>query len=229
MQNNTLSFNIEPTFRCNLGCEMCPRFSSEDPHLDMSMDTYERIHESMAFAHTVDFTGWGEPMLHRDIYTMIRAAKEQGCFITMTSNGTVLNRRNSLSLISAGMDRLTISVDGMTTATFDTIRLGASFEQITKNLKEFSQLVDETGSSLELGVAFTIQHANAAELPLIVPWMTSVSAECPFQFRGLGAELLETRPRLQGSTARAHGTTGATDRRGDGSGPRSRNHSSTPL
>ena len=155
---------------------MCPRFSSEDPHLDMSMDTYARIHQAMGYAHTVDFTGWGEPMLHREIYNMIRAAKDQGCVISMTSNGTILNRRNSLSLISAGMDRLTISVDGMTSQTFDAIRLGASFEQITKNLKELSQLVEETKSSLELAVAFTIQHANASDLSLIVPWMSTVGS-----------------------------------------------------
>ena len=174
MQDNTLSFNLEPTFRCNLGCEMCPRFSSEDPHLDMSMDTYSRINEAMGYAHTVDFTGWGEPMLHSQIYHMIRAAKDKGCVISMTSNGTVLNRRNGLALISAGMDRLTVSVDGMRPQTFDAIRLGASFEQITKNLKELSQLIQEAGSSLELAVAFTIQQANASDLPLIVPWMNTV-------------------------------------------------------
>ena len=112
-------------------------------------------------------------MLHREIYNMIRAAKDQGCVISMTSNGTILNRRNSLSLISAGMDRLTISVDGMTSQTFDAIRLGASFEQITKNLKELSQLVEETKSSLELAVAFTIQHANASDLSLTLPPKTS--------------------------------------------------------
>ncbi len=176
VQDNTLSFNLEPTFRCNLGCEMCPRFSSEDPHLDMSMDTYARIHAAMGYAHTVDFTGWGEPMLHPEIYNMIRAANDQGCVISMTSNGTILNRKNSLSLISAGMDRLTISVDGMTPQTFDAIRLGASFEQITRNLKQMSQLIQETQSSLELAVAFTIQHDNASELPLIVPWMRSVGS-----------------------------------------------------
>jgi MoaA/NifB/PqqE/SkfB family radical SAM enzyme len=37
--NRFVSFNLEPTFRCNLECEMCPRFSSVDPHLDMSMET----------------------------------------------------------------------------------------------------------------------------------------------------------------------------------------------
>ena len=171
-----VSFNLEPTFRCNLECEMCPRFSSEDPHLDMSMETYLRIRQDMIYAHTVDFTGWGEPMLHREIYRMVRLAKEQGCVTSMTTNGTILNRRNSMALIEAGMDRLTISVDGMTEATYNSIRLGASFETVTKKVTEFGRLARGTGSSLLLGIAFTVQEQNAHELDLVLPWMESCGA-----------------------------------------------------
>ncbi len=70
LQPNSIAINLEPTFRCNLFCEMCPRFSSVDPHLDMSMETYSRIVDAMHLAHTVDFTGWREPMLHPHIYDM---------------------------------------------------------------------------------------------------------------------------------------------------------------
>lgn len=169
-----VSFNLEPTFRCNLGCEMCPRFSSEDPFLDMSMDTYYRIHEAMVYAHTVDFTGWGEPMLHADIYQMVRLAREQGCTTTMTSNGTIFNQRNSLALVKAGMDQLTVSVDGMTDETYNSIRLGTTFDSVTKKLKELSRIIEENHSSMTLGIAFTFQEQNAHELDLILPWMASV-------------------------------------------------------
>ncbi len=176
MELRSVSFNLEPTFRCNLLCEMCPRFSSEDPQLDMAPDTYRRILDSMDAAHTVDFTGWGEPMLHPEIYRMIAAARERGCTTTMTSNGTVLNERNSLRLIEAGMNRLTVSVDGMTPETFDAIRIGASFERLTRNLAQLSELVTREVSALELGIAFTLQEGNADQLHLIVPWLKRVGA-----------------------------------------------------
>lgn len=175
VRERSLSFNLEPTFRCNLGCEMCPRFSSEDPHLDMSEQTYARIRAAMGYAHTVDFTGWGEPMLHPRIYDMVRTAREEGCAVSMTSNGTVLNERNSQALIDAGMQRLTVSVDGMRPRTFEAIRLGASFEKVTANLTRLVQL-SARGGELELGVAFTIQEDNAPDLELIVPWMRRVGA-----------------------------------------------------
>jgi radical SAM protein with 4Fe4S-binding SPASM domain len=176
MLENSLGFNLEPTFRCNLGCEMCPRFSSEDPQLDMTMETYGRIHEAMVFAHTVDFTGWGEPMLHPHIYQMVGMARDQGCATTMTSNGTILNERNAARLIESGMQNLTISIDGLKPETFDAIRVGASFTKVTENLCSLTRIARQTNAPLQLGIAFTIQEQNAEELHLIVPWLVKIGA-----------------------------------------------------
>ena len=177
LQPNSIAINLEPTFRCNLFCEMCPRFSSVDPHLDMPMETYSRIVEAMHLAHTVDFTGWGEPMLHPRIYDMVSMAKQKDCVTSMTSNGTGLNARNAAQIIEAGMNRLTVSVDGMKPETFEAVRPGASFEKVTNNLRELSRQVVAGGHDLALGVAFTIQEANAGELGLLVPWLIHVGAK----------------------------------------------------
>lgn len=140
------------------------------------METYARIREAMVYAHTVDFTGWGEPMLHPEIYRMVAWAAERDCLTTMTSNGTVLNERNSRALLEAGMNRLTISVDGMRPESFDAIRLGASFEKVTRDLTGLVSLAREIGGDFELGIAFTLQEANAVDLPLTLDWMEKVGA-----------------------------------------------------
>lgn len=176
VQERRLGFNLEPTFRCNLGCEMCPRFSSEDPHLDMSREVYERIAEAMRYAHNVDFTGWGEPLLHKRIYDMIAMAKERGCATSMTTNGTALNLKNARRLIEAGMDRLTVSIDGLTPETYDTIRIGASLKKVEANLRGLAEQVAQRGSSLELGIAFTIQEENASQIVDTPDWAHSVGA-----------------------------------------------------
>lgn len=174
MLPKSLSFNLEPTFRCNLACEMCPRFSSEDPQLDMAVETYERICQFMSLAHTVDFTGWGEPLLHPLIFDMIRAAKTRGCLTSMTSNGTALNERNSASLLDSGLDRLAISVDGFIAGTYNAIRVGSSFDRIQANISRLSRMIGQRSSRMELAIAYTLQEANADELDLVLPWMESV-------------------------------------------------------
>jgi len=153
---------------------MCPRFSSDDPQLDMAIETYERICQFMSLAHTVDFTGWGEPLLHPRIFDMIRAAKTRGCLTSMTSNGTALNERNSASLLDSGLDRLAISVDGVRPDTYNTIRVGSSFDRIQTNISRLSRMIGQNGSRMELAIAYTLQECNADELDLIVPWIASV-------------------------------------------------------
>jgi MoaA/NifB/PqqE/SkfB family radical SAM enzyme len=140
----------------------------------MSGDTFDRIVEAMHYAHTVDFTGWGEPLLHREIYEMIQRASARGCLTTMTSNGTALNEKNRRTLIESGLARLVISVDGMQAETYNPIRVGSSFEKLTQRINLLASLIERSKSSLELGIAFTIQERNAEDLELISNWMDSV-------------------------------------------------------
>lgn len=155
---------------------MCPRFSSEDPHLDMTGETYDRIHAAMDYAHTVDFTGWGEPLMHRRIYEMVQMARDKGCLTTMTSNGTALTERNIQRLLEAGLTRLVVSVDGMRPETYDPIRIGASFDKLAANLKKLASWIERANSPLDFGIAFTIQEGNAEDLERVVPWMKEVGA-----------------------------------------------------
>ncbi len=156
---------------------MCPRFSASDPHLDMPLETYQRIVDAMGYAHTVDFTGWGEPMLHPEIYQMVAMAAAQGCLTTMTSNGTIFNDRNTRALLEAGMNRLTVSVDGMRKESFEKIRLGADFDKVTANLRRLVALSHEIGGDFQLGIAFSIQEENVVDLPLISSWLESIGAQ----------------------------------------------------
>jgi len=143
----------------------------------MSMETFARILEAMQYAHTVDFTGWGEPLLHKQIYEMIRMAGEKKCLTTMTSNGTALNERNSSALIESGLDRLVVSVDGMRAETYDPIRVGSSFEKLSQRIRQLTSSIEKSGVPLEVGIAFTIQEENGKDLDLIISWMSSVGAK----------------------------------------------------
>jgi len=142
----------------------------------MAVETYDRICEFMPFAHTVDFTGWGEPLLHPRIFEMIRAAKSRGCLTSMTSNGTALNARNSGLLLQSGLDRLAVSVDGVRPETYNSIRRGSDFTKVEANLTRLSQLIAGENSRLELAIAYTLQQTNTDELHLILPWMCSVGS-----------------------------------------------------
>ncbi|MCK5794161.1 MAG: radical SAM protein [Anaerolineales bacterium] len=171
LREGSLSFNLEPTFRCNLKCTTCPRNSTEGDQFDMTPETFSRICGKMKYARSVDLTGWGEPLLHPNITSMIRKAKEKGLDVSMTSNGTLLSEKMISELIDSGLDKIAVSVDGMRPETFEVIRKGALYSQICKNIKTSVSRVQKQSAKLEISLAFTIQEKNLADLDLIVPWM----------------------------------------------------------
>jgi len=119
-----------------------------------------------------------------------------------TTNGTVLTESNSLALLEAGMSNLAVSIDGLTSTTFDSLRAGAKFTRVSENVRRLSKLISRMSSPMELAIAFTIQEANAPELELLIPWMSSVGAEvlppetaqCDFQPGRLAAEFSQVLP-----------------------------------
>ncbi len=95
----------------------------------------------------------------------------------MTSNGTLLTEKMTSELVEAGLDKLAISVDGLTAETYEPIRKGAVYSKVCQNIKAAVSLIEKKNSSLEVSLAFTIQKQNLSDLELIVPWMKEHGVE----------------------------------------------------
>ena len=54
--------------------------------------------------------GDGEPLLHPRIFDIIRMAKKYGFHVTITTNGTLLNRTRARQIIEAGLDTIHVSL-----------------------------------------------------------------------------------------------------------------------
>ena len=171
LRKGSLYFNLEPTFRCNLKFVTCPRNSVEGEKFDMSDEVFSRICRELKYARAVDFTGWGEPLLHPAIFSMIRKVKDKGLLASMTSNATLLSEENASRLIESGLDNLAVSVDGLRAETYEPIRRGALYDSVSRNIENTVFLAGRKSSSLEISLAFTIQKSNLPDLGLIIPWM----------------------------------------------------------
>jgi MoaA/NifB/PqqE/SkfB family radical SAM enzyme len=61
---------------------------------------------------TIAFAGLGEPLLHEKFPEMVRLAHRRGLRMEMTSNATLLTPSLAGSLVEAGLDQFTVSIDG---------------------------------------------------------------------------------------------------------------------
>jgi MoaA/NifB/PqqE/SkfB family radical SAM enzyme len=105
------------TFRisgiCNLHCQMCdyPQTGFHDAIQMLPADVYKKvIDEVHAHIFHVSLTG-GEPLLHPEVVEFIRYAKERGLSCSLVTNGWNL-ARYARDIVSAGVDILTVSIDG---------------------------------------------------------------------------------------------------------------------
>jgi MoaA/NifB/PqqE/SkfB family radical SAM enzyme len=163
---------VEVTNSCNFTCRICMRQVWDEPLGWMSEDVFERILDDLtAFdpLPTVFFGGYGEPLAHPRILDMIASARQIGASVELISNGTLLTETVARSLVEIGMDRLWVSIDGATPASYADVRLGDALPQVISNLTRLQDLRAQYGLYRpKLGIAFVAMRRNIAELPEVV-------------------------------------------------------------
>lgn len=143
-----LVLQIEPTNYCNLQCQFCPigdrAFISRQGlgRGTMDLDLFRRMISDLSkFKHnikTIHLYGNGEPLIHPDLSGMIQIAKKSGHvdFIDTTTNGILLSHNKSEMLVKAGLDKIAISVNGISDEDYiKNTRTRIHFGRFYENLK----------------------------------------------------------------------------------------------
>jgi MoaA/NifB/PqqE/SkfB family radical SAM enzyme len=158
-------FQVEPSLECNLECVMCPWTELRPEAARMSWDTFTRIAEYFPLTQGVDFTGGGEPITHPRLAEMVRVAKQAGCEVGFSSNGTLLDPGLAATLVSLGQDWISFSVDAATAETYERIRQGAEFETVMRNIETLRDIKIARRSKVpKMMLVFVMMHENFHEL-----------------------------------------------------------------
>lgn len=147
--------------RCNLTCKHCYSISA-DKDFPGELSTQEVFHvmdDLKAFGVPVLILSGGEPLLHPDIFTIAQRAKAMGFYLSLSSNGTLINETNIEAIVKVGFDYVGISLDG-TPATHDQFRrCPGAFEKALQGVR-WCQLY-----GIKVGIRFTLTQDNVDELP----------------------------------------------------------------
>jgi MoaA/NifB/PqqE/SkfB family radical SAM enzyme len=175
-----LAFQIQITSRCNLRCPICTRnvFSSEWIDGDMDMGTYRALSRAFPSLKQVYIDAWGEPLLHPHFWEMAAIAREAGCFVGTTTNGTLINREVARRL-AEGLEVVGISIDGATAGTYESIRRGAKFDQVVQGVRALVAAKRELRSDGYplVSLLFLKNRRNIHELPDLVDLAAELGAD----------------------------------------------------
>lgn len=162
--------DIEICTACNLSCRMCKREKFDFGDEMMPFDTFTKIVDRLpGGVESISFGGYGEMLMHPRFFDMVKYAKQKGFHTETTSNGTLLpTDKKIMELLDSGLDSLRVSVDHIRPPE-DEKDVGHAFNgRILKDLKRLSELRDETGSTIQLGINTVVQKGNVGEVVDIV-------------------------------------------------------------
>ena len=159
---------------CNLACTHCPHPSFKasthygarylDPELNAKMveevGTYGR-----GRTQYIRYASNGEPLIHPKSYDMIEhAVLHSGVYVTLTSNGTIMNERRTRRLLEAGVHLVDISIDAFSPETYAKIRVGGDLSVTRANVQRLLAWVRDAGSKTNVVVSFVEQPENRHEI-----------------------------------------------------------------
>lgn len=103
---------VAVTYRCNLNCEFC--YVGDKDYRELNTNDTKKIlfkiyHE--AKIPSVSFTG-GEPLLRKDIYTLVEYAAKIGLWTNIITNGTLLTKQIVENLKKSGLSSTQVSIEG---------------------------------------------------------------------------------------------------------------------
>jgi MoaA/NifB/PqqE/SkfB family radical SAM enzyme len=169
IQPYPLQVQIVPTNRCCQNCEKCAYRLHGSPSNEKFHDrdelSFEKIIETldcMADMHipACHITGGGEPLVHPQIFEILKAVKDRNIELALVSNGQMLS--DQLCEFLGDVSWVRISMDSNTPDTYSLMRRIPQeiFYRVIHNLSELVRYKKTT----VLGVGFVVDHMNYKEI-----------------------------------------------------------------
>ncbi len=175
----TLSF--EPTTACNLRCPECPSglrsFSRATGNLksDFFRRTIDEVYHDLLY---LIFYFQGEPYINPDFLDMVAYARQKEIYTITSTNGHFLNSENARRTVESGLDRLIISVDGVTQEVYEQYRIGGKLETVLEGARNVVKWKKSLNSATpHLIFQFLVVRPNEDQIPAIYELAQSIGVD----------------------------------------------------
>ncbi|MBR1594027.1 MAG: radical SAM protein [Alloprevotella sp.] len=161
---------LDPVLMCNLRCRMCYFSDGErrrELHGKFEQNELERIAQAfLPRALKLQIGCGAEPTLSPHLAWLVAEGKRLGVpYVSVTTNGMLLDEALLRSMAQAGLDELTISLHGLTRQTYEHLMAGATWDGF-KGLLEVIAKVRRDFPTMKLRVNYTLNTDNVKELAL---------------------------------------------------------------
>ncbi len=163
----------EITRRCNLSCIHCRASSEKGPYEgELSTEKGKKLLEEIAaFSKPVIILTGGEPLLREDLYELAAYGDLLGLRMVLATNGTLVTEKSAKQMLEAGIQRVSISLDGPDAGSHDAFRqVPGAFAGSLAGI----EILKNAG--MEFQINTTITSANRHQLSTLMDLAVSLGA-----------------------------------------------------
>ena len=155
------------TRACNLKCSFCKSYETTGAQY-LSRENFEHVARQLfPAARIVRFCSGGEPYMHKRIIDLLRISRRYKVMTWVFSNGMLLSEDIIRTVVKEELISLHgFSVDGITPATVEAMRVNAKLNVIRKNIGAFVRIRREEGKNTPtVVIRYALMRSNIEELP----------------------------------------------------------------
>jgi radical SAM protein with 4Fe4S-binding SPASM domain len=164
---------------CNLRCPFCPltqhtaidqRNHNHRTPLKMSDETLRRSLEGAVAVgcERVEFTFFGEALLHERVFDYIRAAKTRGLHVRIHTNGNCLTPETIDQLLDTQVDEVCFSIDAVEPSLYTVLRKGGDIARVRLAVQQMRKNIDARRLKTQISVQCIAQPENPEEWKAVV-------------------------------------------------------------
>ena len=166
---------------CNLRCPLCPtgRGDKNASRGLMSLEGFKKVIDELSpYLTNLELYNWGEPLLNRDLISMIKYAKDRNIPVCISTNLNVMDRETAEALVATSIEKIFISCDGASPETYATYRVGGDFRKLIANIHLLTEVKQKLGNHYtRLVLLFHVFKHNEHEIEKIKELARDLGAE----------------------------------------------------
>jgi organic radical activating enzyme len=151
LRSRPWKLTVEASNLCNLACPAC--FTGVDEvgraRGSLPVDLYQKLMDELGdYLFELEFYNWGEPLLHKQLETMVADASRRGISTTVSTNFSLpFDAERAERLVRSGLAVLGVSIDGARQETYERYRVRGKLAKVLENCRLVADAKTRLGSS----------------------------------------------------------------------------------
>jgi len=183
---------INVTNNCNARCITCSNWRQRSTDELSTSEIYNALAQLKGLGTSYLFLSGGEPLLRRDLESIVSRAKELKFErIQISTNGLLLTKERAEGLIESGATTFYISLNGQKEVQDMTRGIRGCYERCISGLRSLVELRDSRYPHLEIKVATIIMQPTVGEIPKLLKLCRELRVEltlCPLDTESFSIE-----------------------------------------